>query len=164
MRLLHSDPPCCCNNVIRAPWGPLVCCLSGVLNPSIHGAWLWCGWAHMLSSVTLLQACFRVFLREVLGNRKAAGLRGICDFLVDCAQLGSVQKISGHECDLTTELSGLRLATAKPTPASCSANWTTCFCCIMSWRERVGPWSARNIIAHTPIWPAEDKSFQEMIN
>lgn len=77
MRLLHSDPQCCCNNVIRVPSGPLVCCLSGVLNPSIHSTWLWCGWAHTLPSVTLLRACFFQPFSETCS---ALGLTGICDF------------------------------------------------------------------------------------
>lgn len=60
MRRLHSDPQCCCKNVISIPSGLLVCCLTGVLNPSIHHTWLSYGWANMLSSVALLQACFQV--------------------------------------------------------------------------------------------------------
>lgn len=48
MHLLHSDPQCCCNNVISIPSRLLVCCLTGVLNPSIQDTWLSYGWANML--------------------------------------------------------------------------------------------------------------------
>lgn len=129
MRLLHSDPQCCCNYVISVPSGLLVCCLTCVLNPSIHDTWY-----HMDEQTCCLQwlyyrPVFKSYPRVFL-NRKALGLTRICD-LSELCPVDSVQEISTNKSDLTAALSVIsirgypvmeRVRLSQVCAVSCCAN------------------------------------------